>query len=282
MARLHRFAWTICLSAVVVPWFAAPASAAEIFYGFSLQPTNSALVAIDTTTGVATAIGQAGYSNLTGSAFAPDGHLYAITGTAAISVNLSNGHGSFLETTPTSFMGMDIGSDGTAYLGTGGGRLWKRDWATGTYTNIGNMGFSNFMDFAINSQGELFAVASAPSPPNAPPTGSSFIYRINTTTGQGTLVTTIDVPCLMGLAFGAGDSLFATEFCGGPYPLYKIDLSTGNATVVGSSTGIGSLHGGDIYTTPEPSTWLIVAPILSVAWCIRKARRKKSRAALVA
>ena len=70
----------------------------------------------------------------------------------------------------------------------------------------------------------------------------------------------------MGLAFGAGDSLYGTEFCGGPYPLYQIDLSTGNANAIGTTTGIANLHGGDINPIPEPSTWLTAAPALGIAW----------------
>ena len=274
MAQLQRFALTICLSATVIAWLAAPVSAGQIFYDFT-QGSNSKLVGIDTATGVGTAIGSGtGYSNLKGSAFGPDGNLYAITGTVAIKVNLSTGAGSFVENTPTGFLGMEFASDGTAYLGTVAGGLWKRDWATGIYTNIGSMGFSDFMDFAMNSQGELYAVAS---PSSSPPTGSSYIYRIDTATGQSTLVSTVSVPCLMGLAFGAGDSLYATEFCGGPFPLYQIDLSTGNANAIGTTTGIANLHGGDINPIPEPSTWLTAAPALGLAWWFRTARRRKAR-----
>lgn len=271
MAQLKRFAWTICLSAIVVTWLATPVSAGPIFYDFT-QQSNSRLVGIDTATGVATAIGSTGYANLSGSAFAPDGHLYAINGSVAVSVNLSTGAGTFVENTPVGFMGLEFAGDGTAYLGTMPGGLWKRDWATGIYTNIGSMGFNNFMDFAMNSLGELYAVASAPNG-----TGSSYIYRINTATAQGTLVSTVSVPCLMGLAFGPGDNLYATEFCGGPYPLFQIDLSTGNATPVGTSTGIANLHGGDIAPVPEPSTWLTGVPALGVVWWIRTSRRKKAR-----
>jgi hypothetical protein len=273
MAQLQRFALTICLSATVVAWLAAPVSAGQIFYDFT-QESNSKLVGIDTATGIATAIGSTGYSNLSGSAFAPDGTLYAVTGTTAIKVNLFTGAGSFVENTPTGFMGMAFASDGTAYLGTGSNRLWKRDWATGIYTNIGSMGPISFMDFAMNSKGELYAVGS---PYSSPPTGSSSIYRIDTATGHSTLVSTVSVPCLMGLAFGYGDSLYGTEFCGGPFPLYQIDLSTGNANAIGTTTGIANLHGGDINPIPEPSTWLTAAPALGLAWWFRTARRRKAR-----
>jgi hypothetical protein len=96
-------------------------------------------------------------------------------------------------------------------------------------------------------------------------TGTSRIYTINTTTGVGTLVGTLpNNPCLMGIAFDASNNLFATEYCGGPYPLYEITgLSVSNpsgaiATAIGTGTGVASLHGGDIDNfTPEPASLML-------------------------
>jgi hypothetical protein len=117
------------------------------------------------------------------------------------------------------------------------------------------LGFSNFMDFAIDPQGNLYAVASPFTGP--PPTGTSSIYLINTATGAGgaSPVATVSVPCLMGIAFDNSDNLFATEFCGGPYPLYEI--SNGTAQSVGSNTTVSNLHGGDIFLTPEPASLML-------------------------
>ena len=67
----------------------------------------------------------------------------------------------------------------------------------------------------------------------------------------------------MGIAFDKSDNLFATEYCGGPYPLYEITgLSASNpngavATAIGTSTVYGNLHGGDIYNAPEPASLML-------------------------
>ncbi len=44
----------------------------------------------------------------------------------------------------------------------------------------------------------------------------------------------------------------------GPYPLYKINLATGGAIAIGTSTGVSNLHGGDIDNfTPEPASLML-------------------------
>jgi hypothetical protein len=122
------------------------------------------------------------------------------------------------------------------------------------------MNVNSFMDFAMDSHGVLYAVGSAPST-----SGTSSIYTIDTTTGGGTLVGTLaNNPCLMGIAFDKSDNLFATEYCGGPYPLYEITgLSSSNpngaiATAIGTGTTVSNLHGGDIDNfTPEPASLML-------------------------
>jgi hypothetical protein len=150
---------------------------------------------------------------------------------------------------------MDFADDGTLYLGGGGpgtSELYMVPPDRSGMVDVGPMGFGNFMDFAIDSHGDLFAVASAPG---NPPSGQSTIYSINTSTGAGTLVATVNVPCLMGIAFDRNDNLFATEFCGGPWPFYEINLANGQATAIGTTTGVAWLHGGDIDNfVPEPAS----------------------------
>jgi hypothetical protein len=159
-------------------------------------------------------------------------------------------------------MGMEVASDGTVYFGgdPNGGELYRVPPDHSNFFDVGPMGFDHFMDFAIDSQGGLYAVASSY---DDPPTGTSSIYRINKSSGTGTLVGTLpNNPCLMGIAFDKSDNLFATEFCGGPHPLYEITgLSSSNpngatATAIGTSTTVSNLHGGDIYT-PEPASLML-------------------------
>jgi hypothetical protein len=258
-----RLLLAVCSLCSVLIWFSPAASAGQLFYDFSGGRLNT-LTAIDTSTGavVSTKTVTGGYYNLTGSAFDPSGAFYAIgqdatNNSVAISVNLFTGASTLLATLGESFMGMEVALDDTVYFGAGDSstsELYSVSPDRSTFTDVGPMGFGNFMDFAIDSLGDLYAVAS---PYNDPPTGTSSIYEINTTTGLGTLVATVNVSCLMGIAFDSSNNLFATEFCGGPYPLYEINVTTGGATAIGSGTAF-DVHGGDIDNfTPEPASLML-------------------------
>jgi hypothetical protein len=255
-----RFFLTVCLLCTVLMWFSPAASAGQLFYDFS-GPNVNVLTSIDTSTGAVTTIGTvSGYQNLSSSAFGPDGTFYAIGDTTAgapklITVDLHTAAVTVVGAAPASAFGLEIANDGTIYT-TEGSYLWKGSSIGSLTKSTQPLGFSNFMDFAFDPQGNLYAVAS---PYNIPPTGTSSIYQINTSTGAGgtSPVATVSVPCLMGIAFDNSDNLFATEFCGGPYPLYEINLGTGGSTVVGPNNLVSNFHGGDIYNTPEPASLML-------------------------
>ena len=259
---MRRF-WYVCLLCGLLAWLSPAASAGQLFYDFSGGSTN-VLTAIDTSTGVAHTIGTgAGYFNVYSSAFGPDGTFYAMGVDASnnpvvFTVNLSTGVGTPVGTPPASALGLQLASDNTIYT-TENGELYK-DPPGGSLTDVGPMQLGPpFMDFAMNSHGVLYAVASIPDT-----TGASDIYTIDTHSGLGTLVGTLaNNPCLMGIAFDKSDNLFATEYCGGPYPLYEITgLSASNpngatATAIGASTTVSFQHGGDIYNAPEPASLML-------------------------
>ena len=262
-----RFSRNVALLCGALAWFSPAASAGQLYYAFSGGSLDT-LTAIDTSTGIAHAIGTGtGYFQLFSSAFDTDGTFYAVGQTATgapafISVNLVTGLGTLVGTPPASLYGLQAASDGTIYT-TEGNDLYK-DPPGGSLTDVGPMGINNFMDFAMDIYGNLYAVASPYT--NPPPTGTSSIWKMNTTTGHGTLVATLNVPCLMGIAFDSSNNLFATEYCGGPYPLYEITgLSASNpsgaiATRVNatSTTTVPNLHGGDIdIFTPEPASLML-------------------------
>jgi hypothetical protein len=258
-----RFSWNVALLCGALAWFSPAASAGQLYYAFSGTSLNT-LTAIDTSTGIAHTIGTGtGYFQLFSSAFDTDGTFYAVGKTATgapafISVDLVTGVGTLVSTPPGSLYGIQAASDGTVYT-TEGNDLYKVP-PGGSLTDVGPMGINNFMDFAMDIYGNLYAVAS---PYNSPPTGTSSIWKMNTTTGQGTLVATLNVPCLMGIAFDKSNNLFANEYCGGPYPLYEItSLSASNpsgaiATAIGTGTTVANLHGGDIYNAPEPASLML-------------------------
>jgi WD40 repeat protein len=269
-----RNAFLLCGALV---WFSPAASAGQFFYAFSGSSLNT-LTAIDIGTGfaVSTIAVTGGYSYLSGSAFDPSGAFYATgkdstANPVVIRVNLTTGVGTLLGSlNGLVFMGMEIAGDGTEFFGSSGttsSELYRVPPDHSGLVDIGPMGFGNFMDFAIDSYGQLYAVAS---PPGYPPAGTSGIYSINRSTGAGTLVATVNVPCLMGIAFDKSDNLYATENCGGPWPFYQINnLSSSNpsgatATAIGTNTGVSNLHGGDIDNfTPEPASLMLC--VLGVA-----------------
>jgi hypothetical protein len=212
-----RFSWNVALLCGALAWFSPAASAGQLIYDFSGSSLNT-LTAIDTSTGIAHTIGTGtGYLQLFSSAFNTDGTFYALGKTATgapafISVNLVTGLGTLVATPPASMYGLEAASDGTIYT-TEGNDLYKVP-PGGSPTDVGPMGINNFMDFAMDIYGNLYAVGSAFGT-----TGTSDIYQINTTTGHGTLVASLaNNPCLMGIAFDSSNNLFATEYCGGPYP----------------------------------------------------------------
>jgi hypothetical protein len=67
-------------------------------------------------------------------------------------------------------LGLEAASDGTIYT-TEGNDLYKVP-PGGSPTDVGPMGINNFMDFAMDIYGNLYAVAS---PYNDPPSGVSQI-----------------------------------------------------------------------------------------------------------
>jgi outer membrane protein assembly factor BamB len=159
----------------------------------------------------------------------------------------------------TKMMALEFDNNGTLYGGSWDTDfLYTIDTATGSPTQVGTsgLGFDDVMDFALDSSGTLWAVAAGPS------TFPSYLYTIDLdsgseTYGEGTYVTTITGTALdsfvMGIMFGADDTLYATEmaFENEISKLYTIDTSSGEATGVGTGTVIKYLHGGDILV-PEP------------------------------
>lgn len=128
------------------------------------------------------------------------------------------------------------------------------------------------MDFAFNQAGTLWAVG-----------GASDLWTIDTATGVGTHITNItgtDGP-VMGIMFDTDGTLHATDYTPSSN-LYRIDTTTGAATLVGN-TGLAFSHGGDIAlngSIPEPSSVISagIAGLVGVA----VARRRRRASAVVA
>ena len=118
--------------------------------------------------------------------------------------------------------------------------LYKVDVRTGAFTRIGSTGAPQFfMDLTVDRHGNMLGVTTTLNPSLTP----AILYRIDPATGTATkLFNLVGSNNVMGLAFGRGGKLYATDFVQNP-GLYRIDTKTGFETAIaalpfGSSSGL--------------------------------------------
>jgi len=130
----------------------------------------------------------------------------------------------------------------------GNDSLWQVDKMTGEFTEIGPTGHTNWMDLAFDRDGTLWG------------TFDNELYVIDTETGASSFVTEIHgVPDagephfmeVMSIAFDKHDQLLGTGltvYFDHPEgsPVMSIDVTTGEATLLGYSQTVLANHGGDI------------------------------------
>ncbi|MBI5471915.1 MAG: T9SS type A sorting domain-containing protein [Ignavibacteriae bacterium] len=98
---------------------------------------------------------------------------------------------------------------------------------SGIATIIGLIGPHPIQGLAIRpTTRELYGVS--------PYSFGTYLHRISSATGAGLFERTLMVPNMRAIAFSAGDTLFGATTAGS---LYRIDLTTGAATAIGTSTG---------------------------------------------
>lgn len=78
---------------------------------------------------------------------------------------------------------------------------------TGAATVVENLGFGGIMDLDFDSRGNLFALSDS-------------LYKVDVTTGHGTLLTHLANTCLMGMAIDQQDHFLATDYCSNNSPLF--------------------------------------------------------------
>jgi hypothetical protein len=270
MLRIRRLAAiaVMLVIAATVPGFSGT------FYSGS---NTSSLVSVDTATGVGTVIGPFGVGGVFAGAFSPSGVFYTVTGTYSdpntsqlATVDLTTGQASSVAPLPVSSIDMlQFSASGLLY-GSEGYRLYLIDPSTGALTMLGSFGIpgstGGMMDLAMDSSGTLYGVAS-----RADDTGSSFFYTIDPSNGQATFLFSVATSCIMGMAFDAGDQLYATNFCAANSPLYSVDLGDFSVSIVGL-TGIAHPHGGDIPRVPEPAAFVTTGLGLVALAGFRRAR----------
>ncbi len=192
--------------------------------------SGSALYSIDPGTGLGTYIGNFTYSGVFALAFSPNGTLYAMSngfGNGMLDqVNPATGASTHVggPTGVSGILAMKFAPDGTLYAASlSTNMLYTIDLATGIATPVGNLGFSGVMDIAFDSKGQLYGL-------------SNNLYKINRTTGAGTLFTALSDGNLMALTIDPLGRFLATDYSGNS-PLYQINTATGALTSLGI-TGI--------------------------------------------
>jgi hypothetical protein len=213
---------------------------------YATAEQGSVLVRIDPATGAATVVGPLRVGGAFALARRSDGILFTVTDSGftpnpnarAATVDPRTGgatvfgreFGEYLR-----MMGLAFGRDGTLYGSSPITQsLYRIDQLTGQPIKIGPFGVNGIMDLAVDNQGGLWGNTQ------------TAIYRVDPGSGTATLAVRVTgASMLMGITFDASGTLLATTF--EPQSmLYRIDLDTGAASMVGS-TGLGFVHSAEFF-----------------------------------
>lgn len=231
--------------ALLAVFFAPMAASADVIW--LTHGNGSRIGTVDSTTGAGTDVGAQGFGASWAAAFGMDGTLYTtvngFSGNAILAtVDQTTGAATTVGTgLGTNLIALEVSSSGQMYgVGYNNGVLYAIDSTTGTATAIGGTGIGNMMDLAFDSSGQLWG------------TVGNRLWTIDLTTGASTFVTTISgARNVMSLMFDSADTMLISEYVSGAN-LYSVDVSTGNASLIGA-TGLNIVHGGDVYiAVPEP------------------------------
>jgi hypothetical protein len=114
-----------------------------------------------------------------------------------------------------------------ASTGSPYGNLYTIDVSTGESSLIGSLGIREIHGMSVRpSTGELFGLASTGT--------STSLYRIAPLTGDALPETPIIGTSLRAIAFGENDTLYGVSSTGS---LYRVNLGTGAATLIGTTAG---------------------------------------------
>lgn len=140
------------------------------------------------------------------------------------------------------------------------------DTATGTWTLLGNAGFTGCNSLSRDAAGVFYSVAD-------PGVGFALI-TIDPASGAGTQVAPLTPELsIRAVAFSPSGALYAVADMGtSDDELWTIDTSTGNATLVGTMTGFSAVQGlafhpiaGTLYATDNVQGLLTVDPATGAA-----------------
>lgn len=175
----------------------------KFIYGMRTSGINSEIIRINAQDGDGYKLFEIGLPNLFSMAFDSSGQMYVVSTSGQIySVDTNDGSFTSVSQIPVSrvsiaFNHLNNELWGTVKNITGAvrDRLIKIDLLTGDTTIVGQTGFGvNTVDLAFNSSGELYGIKGNNISPND-------FFMIDQTTGIGTLVGSVGIPDLKGLAF---------------------------------------------------------------------------------
>lgn len=210
---------------------------AGVLYGASGTLGTSSLYRINTTTGLATPIGETGLAEIQGLAIHPTTReIYGVfTSTTSTALyRISSGYGDALPAATLKVgnaRAVAFANDGSLFAGTNVGRLYRVNITTGDTTYIGTASGVVYAGLSLNPiSGELWASVRPPI------VGRDNIYRVNPATGAAMLVgATGGGNVTPSLAFDARGKLYGMKGTATQIDtLIVIDTTTAFGTRIGS------------------------------------------------
>jgi len=268
----------VALQLALLVCFSERALSAVLFGEFAEQSTP--LFSINQSTGMLTAIGPTGFSNVADLTSDPaTGRIWGVEAQAnqpsrLLSINASTGAATAVATLDSAQPIVSLAFDpithklfGSTAVGFGAGQdtLYTIDPLSGHTSLIGVIGFDNVYALGFDQQGKLFGVSEI----------SKALISINTATGAGTQIDGFknnDINRAFDLASRPDDNMmFLAD--SGTTSLYTLDTATGIVSLVGpygSSTNIVGL--AFLTSVSEPSTYLVFCAGLIVVTLLRQRR----------